>query len=246
MNVFVDRRVVVQVKTLRILLRPSTLLGNGVRRLGPTWVSVSTSHEMPRYLQYLPYLLVGTIPYLYPTSNSPKWRIAPVQITSMSAHRLPTYYRLFFLYIEPISALVGAFYAFFKPDNYLQLTHTSAPSGGIPLSCSIVLTQLSNLYLLFALNEAFVLRSTRDLRVWRTLLTGLLMADFGHLYSVSALGPDVYWKVNNWNAMDWGNVAFVYVGATMRIAFLLGLGLPTAAASGRKKGNRGLDSEHWD
>jgi len=233
MNVFVDSTVVVQVKTLRILLRPSTLLGNGVRRLGLSWVSVSTSHQMPRYLC----ILLRT---LYTTRQT-------LLITSMAAHHLPIYYQLFFLYIEPISALVGAFYAFFKPDKYLQLTHApSAPSGGIPLSCSIVLTQLSNLYLLFALNEAFVLRSTRDLRVWRTLLTGLLIADFGHLYSASALGPDVYWKVNNWNAMDWGNVAFVYVGATMRIAFLLGLGLPTSAASGRKKGSRKLDPTHWD
>lgn len=149
----------------------------------------------------------------------------------MSAHNLPIYYRLFFLYIEPISALVGAFYAFFKPITYLQLTHApSAPSMGMPLSSRIVLTQLSNLYFLFALNEAMVLRSTRDLRVWRYLLAGLLVADFGHLYSVSALGPDIYWQVHNWNAMDWGNVGFVYLGAATRIAFLLGLGLPTSPA----------------
>lgn len=157
----------------------------------------------------------------------------------MSTHLLPLYYRLFFLYIEPISALVGSFYAFFKQNEYLQLTHaTTAPSTPIPLSSSIVLTQLSNLYLLFALNEALVLRSTRNLRVWKTLLAGLLVADFGHLYTVSPLGPDIYWKVQNWNAMDWGNVAFVYLGATMRMAFLLGLGLSTPAASKGKKGIR--------
>jgi hypothetical protein len=61
--------------------------------------------------------------------------------------------------------------------------------------------------------------------VWRTVLFVLLVADFGHLYSVSPLGSDVYWKVWDWNAMDWGNIAFVYLGATMRIAFLSGIGL---------------------
>ena len=28
-----------------------------------------------------------------------------------------------------------------------------------------------------------------------------------------------------WNAIDWGNLGFVYLGATTRIAFLSGLGL---------------------
>lgn len=143
---------------------------------------------------------------------------------------LPKAYSLFFLIIEPISALVGAFYTCFKPLDYLQLTHAaSAPysTSSIPLSTNVVLTQLGNLYLLFALNEALVLRSTSDLRVWKTVLFGLLLADFGHLYSVSALGSDVYWKVTTWNAMDWGNVGFVYAGATMRMAFLCGVGLNT-------------------
>jgi hypothetical protein len=147
-----------------------------------------------------------------------------------SEFKLPAAYSWFFLFIEPISALVGAYYAHFKPLAYLQMTHAaSSPSytSTIPLSTNIVLTQLANLYLLFTINEALVLRSTSDLRVWRTVLLGLLIADFGHLYSVSALGPEVYWNVLKWNAMDWGNVGFVYTGATMRIAFLCGIGLNT-------------------
>lgn len=105
-------------------------------------------------------------------------------------------------------------------------THTSSP---VPLGTSIVLSQLANLYLLFALNEALVLRSTGDLRVWRTVLLGLLIADFGHLYSVSGLGSWVYWDVTRWNAIDYGNVLFVYLGASMRIAFLFGVGLTTSS-----------------
>ncbi|KAI0383000.1 hypothetical protein F5Y04DRAFT_37468 [Hypomontagnella monticulosa] len=140
---------------------------------------------------------------------------------------LPLTYRAFFLIIEPISALLGAFYAHFRQDEYLAMTtHTSSP---VTLGTSIVLSQLANLYLLFALNEALVLRSTGDLRVWRTVLFGLLIADFGHLYSVSGLGSWVYWDVTRWNAIDYGNVLFVYLGASMRIAFLLGVGLTTSA-----------------
>ncbi|KAH7360460.1 hypothetical protein BKA65DRAFT_185613 [Rhexocercosporidium sp. MPI-PUGE-AT-0058] len=155
------------------------------------------------------------------------------------AFALPRFYTAFFLIIEPISALVGAFYAHFRPLEYLQLTHTgSAPSweSTIPLSTSIVLSQLANLYLLFAINEALVLRSTSDLRVWKTVLFGLLLADFGHLYSVKGLGAEIYWNVLKWNRMDWGNVGFVYAGATMRILFLARVGMDTA--SGREAAQR--------
>ena len=141
---------------------------------------------------------------------------------------LPLPYRAAFLLIEPVFALAGAIIAHFKPLEYLQLTHgASAPmtTSSIPLSTNIVLTQLANLYLLFAFNEAFILRSTSDLRVWRTVLLGMLIADFGHLYSVSPLAPDIYWKVARWNVMDFGNVGFVYAGACMRLAFLCGIGL---------------------
>lgn len=144
----------------------------------------------------------------------------------MARSHLPLAYRLFFLYLEPISALVGAYFAHFHPLLYLQLTHAaSAPAAAIPVGTRIVQTQLANLYLLFSMNEALVLRSTDDLRVWRTLLFGLLVADFGHLYSVFQLGPDIYWNAHHWNAIDWGNIAFVYAGATMRLMFLLGFGI---------------------
>lgn len=142
---------------------------------------------------------------------------------------LPLAYRLFFLFVEPVSALVGAYYAHFQQRDYLLLTDSSSAPvlTPIPTGTSIVLSQLANLYLLFALNEALVLRSTSDLRVWKTVLFVLLLADLGHLYSIKTLGLDIYlpWNFLRWNAIDWGNIPFVYLGATMRIAFLADVGM---------------------
>ncbi|RYP21249.1 hypothetical protein DL765_002388 [Monosporascus sp. GIB2] len=149
--------------------------------------------------------------------------------------RLPLAYRLFFLVIEPISALVGAFYAHFRQDDYLTMTHADSASSPLPLGTSIVMSQLANMYLLFALNEALVLRSTGDLKVWKTVLFVLLVADFGHLYSASGLGPNVYWNVSQWNPIDWGNLGFVYLGASMRIAFLTGVGVGSQATLKKKE-----------
>ncbi|KAG9245193.1 hypothetical protein BJ878DRAFT_31602 [Calycina marina] len=153
---------------------------------------------------------------------------------------LPPLYTWFFLFVEPISALVGAYFAHFKQEDYLQMTHAASATGAISQSTSIVLSQLANLYLLFAINEALVLRSTPDLRVWKTVLIGLLIADFGHLYSVKSLGLGLYLQPWSWNAMHWGNIGFVYAGAS-RIAFLSGLGInskrsqETAAAKLKSK-----------
>ncbi|CCF33099.1 hypothetical protein CH063_05356 [Colletotrichum higginsianum] len=138
---------------------------------------------------------------------------------------IPRLYRVFFLGIEPVSALIGAYYAHVRPDDYLHLTHAVSKPDVIPQGTSIVLSQLANLYLFFALNEALVLRSTSDLRVWKTVLFVLLVADMGHLYTVRSLGPEVYYNLFKWNAIDWGNVPFVYLGASMRVAFLAGVGL---------------------
>ena len=153
-----------------------------------------------------------------------------------AAPLLPLVYRLFFLYIEPIATAVGAYYAHFQQQEYLQMTFSSAQISALGPSIreSIVLSQLANMYAVFALNEALVLRSTTDLNVWRVFLFGLLLADFGHVYSVNSVGFDVYWQFWKWNSMYWGNLGFVYVGASLRIAFLSGLGLSAGGGYERK------------
>ena len=127
----------------------------------------------------------------------------------MSSHavpsRIPLIYRIFFLYIEPISALGGAYYAAFEPKAYLADLlpfHPPSPASGndgaVTTASSMVLTQLANLYLLFALNEHFVLSSTSDIWTWKRLLFGLLVADIGHLISMYPAGWrafNVFWCV---------------------------------------------------
>lgn len=141
---------------------------------------------------------------------------------------IPWLYRLFFLSIEPVATAVGAYYAALDQRAYMHLTLPSVSGSllGTTVSTreSIVLYQLANLYFVFALNEALVLRATNDVRVWKVFLFGLLLADFGHLASVAPLGLDVYYRFWEWNSMYWGNLGFVYAGATMRSCFLLGVG----------------------
>jgi hypothetical protein len=137
---------------------------------------------------------------------------------------IPLLYRLFFLYIEPIATAVGAYYAALDQPAYMHLTLPSTLSTSVSTRESIVLHQLANLYFVFALNEALVLRATSDLRVWKVFLFGLLLADFGHLASVASVGSEVYYRFWEWNSMYWGNLGFVYVGAAMRSCFMMEVG----------------------
>jgi len=147
---------------------------------------------------------------------------------------VPFIYRAFFLLIEPISALAGAYMAFYRQSDYLQLSHAASAPSTVPFGTSIAMSQLANMYLFFAINEALVLRSTYDIRVWKTVLFCLLVGDLGHLYTVRELGLPIYWSVWDWNAIDWGNIPFVYLGASMRIAFLANVGLGAKNAKVKK------------
>lgn len=145
--------------------------------------------------------------------------------SSQVPFRIHFIYRLFFLLLEPISALVGAFFCHFRQRNYLALLDVPSAPPSVPTGTSVAMSQLANMYMFFALNEAVVLRSTPDLRVWRAVLAALLVADLGHLYSMRELGGRVYWDILGWNIGDLGNVPWVYAGATMRVCFLAGVGL---------------------
>jgi len=161
---------------------------------------------------------------------------------------IPAAYRAFFLWIEPVATLIGAYYAWLRPQEYLELTHAASALEvtGLPIATHVALRQLGNLYVAFAINEALVLRATSDLKVWRTLLLGLLIADFGHLYSCYPLGLATYYDVAQWNSMAYGNYLFVYVGAATRICFLLGVGLGNPKKPKAKTTRRSVKTSSQD
>ena len=153
---------------------------------------------------------------------------------------IPQLYRLFFLWIEPVATAVGAYYAALDQQAYMHLTLPSVTTL-VSARESTVLYQLANLYFVFALNEALVLRATSDVRVWKVFLFGLLLADFGHLASVTLSGVhgwEVYYRFWEWNSMYWGNLGFVYVGAAMRSCFLMGVGCGVDAGKVAGKAKR--------
>ena len=165
--------------------------------------------------------------------NNQDTRVADV--ATVMGDVIPFPYRFFFLYIEPISALAGMYYAAIHPSDYLLdlvspiQSDFNRAAAALDTPTRMTLFQLSNLYLLFALNEHLVLSSTSSMKTWKRLLFCLLVADFGHLASMIPAGTEIFWNVSKWNAMAWGSVGFVYLGASLRLCFLAGFGLEHGA-----------------
>lgn len=138
-------------------------------------------------------------------------------------------YRIFFLYIEPVFALGGTYLCMADPERFLLGTMPlPAFIMASPLTISplikFLLTNIGALYALFAMNEAIVLRCTREKSVWYAIIGGMLASDFGHLYAVYAIAPERVAQIASWTSDEWINYGTLLGGALMRCAFLLGVG----------------------
>jgi hypothetical protein len=130
--------------------------------------------------------------------------MAPIQSQSL-LRKIPLPYRIFFLYIEPVFALGGTYLAFFQPERLLTGT---IPLPGIiaasPLTVTpimqLLITNIGALYALFAMNEAIVLRVTREKAVWVTIIAAMLVSDVGHIYAVWKIAPERVAQIAHWNS----------------------------------------------
>ncbi|KAH7254630.1 hypothetical protein B0J15DRAFT_512851 [Fusarium solani] len=137
--------------------------------------------------------------------------------------KIPTLYRLLFLYLEPFLAIGAAIQTHFAPAIFLNtMSQTSkyAPDN------QVIYDQVAALYTLFAFNEAVLLRLTNDIRMWKGVLVGIFICDILHLYaSWVSLGNDMFWNPLAWRVEDWENLGALWGLGVVRIAFLAGVGL---------------------
>jgi hypothetical protein len=147
---------------------------------------------------------------------------APITKASSS---LPLAYRLTLLLLEPLFALNGAVMTFRNPADYVaSITHD--PALYSPRN-QFLYTQLGGAWLMFAFNEAVVLRLVDDLRVWRLLCLGMLVSDVVyHVSSVQAVGGwEVFVRVGGWSAFDWAVFVSAVGPMVVRVLVVAGVGV---------------------
>ncbi len=144
--------------------------------------------------------------------------------------RIPIFYRIFFLYIDPLLCLSGIYIFFFDHPTYI--------ASGTPHSISVDISNPSILsplerYLLYALGsyslcifaiQTLLLRQFPDVKLWRHVMFAILLIDLGLLYGVYQADPVAFWNVKGWTEGDWTNNGILGMVIVIRTAFLVGLG----------------------
>jgi hypothetical protein len=153
--------------------------------------------------------------------------------TIKASTALPAIYRLTLLVLEPLFALNGA-YMTCTPQAYVSaIAHNAAlyrPAN------QFLYTQLGGAWLLFAFNEAVVMRLVDDLRVWRLLCWGMLVSDVCYrVSSVQAVGGTARMlDLGAWNAFDWAVFASAVGPMLVRVLIVAGVGVETEEGKAKK------------
>lgn len=126
--------------------------------------------------------------------------------------------------IEPILALLGAITVVVNPAKYLS-TMTRDTVGYDPAT-AFLYTQLCGAWLVFAINEALVLRLVDNRRVWKLMCLGMLASDFCYMHSCAqANGGWTEWiQLQQWSTEDWAVFVTTFPPVTTRVLLVLGIG----------------------
>lgn len=138
---------------------------------------------------------------------------------------IPTIYRAFFLYIDPLIAGSGVFMDFFDPEALIRSTVPPSISQFNPLQ-HFLLHQMGGALTMCIILDIFLLRRTNEIWIWKVQQAGQLVWDLVMLWSTwYALGQQNRLELQKLRAEDWGNIVIVGICTIMRSAFLLNLGL---------------------
>ncbi|EXK99143.1 hypothetical protein FOQG_01771 [Fusarium oxysporum f. sp. raphani 54005] len=139
------------------------------------------------------------------------------------ASSLPTFPRIVFTIIEPISLVAGFAGAVIDPAWFIGEQSPQKNDNDASPNSIIIAWQLGNLYLLLAFIGVAILSTTTENRVVRSYLFALWLADIGHVgFSSYGIGRDRLLNPPQWNAMTWGNVGMTLFLFLTRTAYLTG------------------------
>lgn len=135
--------------------------------------------------------------------------------------QIPLPYLVILLWLEPVVVFSGSLACYFRPTEFLQ-TFTDARYAP---SNQVIYDVLGANYVLFAWNEAVVLRFCKDLRVWKAFVLGVLVSDILHLYaSWAVIGTEAFFNPMKWRSGEWITYTTLYVSAANAVAFLMEIG----------------------
>ncbi|KAF8640494.1 hypothetical protein AX17_000156 [Amanita inopinata Kibby_2008] len=159
---------------------------------------------------------------------------------SPTFHALPGFYKILFLYIEPLSTTLPAFMVWVSPGSswfHQNLVPEVVPSivpPSLDVRTQMAIWQLANCYLLLGLISSLVFRAVRDAlprnpqaqeRIIGASLAALAIADVTHIAATFiGLPSDLRLAFSSWNGMTHGNITVVIILFAARLAWFMGIG----------------------
>jgi hypothetical protein len=143
----------------------------------------------------------------------------------MANSHIPLFYRVFFLYIDPLICLSGIYLCFFDHATYLEMGVPQALTRHSPSPLSSYLITVIGAWSLsiFAM-QILLLQQYRDVKVWKIFMFAILLTDLGMVYAVYEADPVMAVSVSKWGRGEWTNHGILGIVIAVRTAFLLGIG----------------------
>jgi hypothetical protein len=143
----------------------------------------------------------------------------------MALPKIHVFYRLWFLWIDPVILAASVSALVFTPQ--LMLDALAPP----PLSAynpdqGFLLHQLAALFTFVAIILGGVLRVSKEIRVWRVVILGVLVVDIAMLASIYAsLKQQDRLSLGAMRSQDWSSIALTGFVGILRVLFLAGVGV---------------------
>lgn len=156
-------------------------------------------------------------------------------MASKDFSNIPTFYRLYFSWLDPAVCVWGSYMDFFTPAFVVAAT---LPPSISPHNTYYdwVLYQLGGALLSILVIDVVLLRYTNDINIWKIWEVAVLVYDLGLLYSFyRALELQGRLSFGALRFEDWGAIVITAQAAVVRSAFILGVGL---SASGSRRGKK--------
>ncbi|KAL0938317.1 uncharacterized protein CTRU02_204927 [Colletotrichum truncatum] len=143
----------------------------------------------------------------------------------MAQPNIHSFYRIWFTVIDPLVLVVSAVGCVVSPaallDGFIPATMSKPdPDHGF------LFQQIAALYLFMATIMIGVLRTSSDMKIWRTVQGGVLVVDIALLIIIYvSLDHQARLSPSKLRLQDYGNVLFTGWVAVVRGLFLAGVGV---------------------
>jgi hypothetical protein len=148
---------------------------------------------------------------------------------------IPSFYRIFFATLDPLLAGTGILTAWLFPRTFL-LSYFPDPRIIAP-ETRFTLDAIAGFFASTLLLQVYLLRiRPTDIGVWKAVQASIVIQDFAFLLAfqrVKAKGGDS--SPTKWTLEEWGNLVILVGVATIRLAFLAGVGLGNGKGARKSK-----------